>query len=108
MRTFTTAVHCYSRADLLRIFRLTPRQLQAWEKADGTSRTPLPVPAPDVATVLPAPRRSRLRSLGTVLTFVLPEIKIALTGRKGFGGMGEISRGSRLVGGIHIKSKPLP
>jgi tetratricopeptide (TPR) repeat protein len=27
------AVHRYSRADLLRIFRLTPRQLQAWEKA---------------------------------------------------------------------------
>jgi tetratricopeptide (TPR) repeat protein len=30
---FSTAVHRYSRADLLRIFRLTPRQLQAWEKA---------------------------------------------------------------------------
>ena len=29
----STAVHCYSRADLLRIFRLAPRQLQAWEKA---------------------------------------------------------------------------
>jgi len=26
-------VHHYSRADLLRIFRLTPRQLQGWEKA---------------------------------------------------------------------------
>jgi tetratricopeptide (TPR) repeat protein len=29
----STAVHRYSRVDLLRIFRLTPRQLQAWEKA---------------------------------------------------------------------------
>jgi len=28
-----TAVYRYSRADLLRILRLTPRQLQAWEKA---------------------------------------------------------------------------
>ena len=29
----STTVQRYSRADLLRIFRLTPRQLQAWEKA---------------------------------------------------------------------------
>ena len=29
-----TAVFRYSRADLLRILRITPRQLQAWEKAD--------------------------------------------------------------------------
>jgi len=26
-------VHRYSRTDLLRILRITPRQLQAWEKA---------------------------------------------------------------------------
>lgn len=31
--TFCTAVYRYSRADLLRILRLLPRQLQAWEKA---------------------------------------------------------------------------
>jgi tetratricopeptide (TPR) repeat protein len=30
---FSFAVYRYSRADLLRILRLTPRQLQAWEKA---------------------------------------------------------------------------
>ncbi len=41
------------------------------------------------------------------LTFVVPEIKIAFAGRKGFGGMGEMSRGSQLVGGIHINGKPM-
>jgi PPM family protein phosphatase len=42
----------------------------------GVSRTPVPVAAPDVATVEPVARRSRLRGLGGVLTFVLPVIVI--------------------------------
>lgn len=44
--------------------------------AEATSRTPLPVQAPDILPEQPAPRRSRLRRLGTVLTFVLPVLVI--------------------------------
>jgi protein phosphatase len=45
----------------------------------AVSRTPTPVPAPEIAVepLLPrAPRRSRLRSLGAVLRFLLPVVVI--------------------------------
>ncbi|MDQ1467724.1 MAG: family protein phosphatase [Actinomycetota bacterium] len=47
---------------------------------EGTSRTPVPTPAPDVPVEVFAPRRSRLRRIGSVLLFLLPVLVIAGVG----------------------------
>jgi PPM family protein phosphatase len=44
--------------------------------AGSVSRTPLPVAAPDIIVSEPARRRSRMRSLGSVLLYVLPVLAI--------------------------------
>jgi hypothetical protein len=43
-----------------------------------------------------------------LFTFVLPELRREAKGVKRFGGMGEISRGNKVVGGIHCNGRPLP
>jgi serine/threonine protein phosphatase PrpC len=44
--------------------------------AGGVSRTPLPLAAPDVVAEEPRPRRSRMRSLGSLMLYVLPVLAI--------------------------------
>jgi hypothetical protein len=47
-------------------------------------------------------------ALSLLLTFVLPELRREAKGVKRFGGMGEISRGNKVVGGILCNGHPLP